>query len=101
MCILYQIFEWADIYIPSGKEPKYCYFNKYREAVELHESDDIVEIDSIENIANFLIKTTKIKTYLNILKIYLEASVPFNIIGPSGSGTRYSFTFVYLYKRKV
>lgn len=85
-----QILEWADIYIPSGKESKYCFFNKYREAVELYESDGMVEIDSIDNIANFLIKTTKIKTYLNILKIYFEESIPFNIIGPSGSGTRYS-----------
>lgn len=84
------MFEWGDIYIPSGKEPKYSCFNKYREAVELFESDGMVQIDSIENIANFLIKTTKIKTYLSILKIYLEESIPFNIIGPSGSGTRYA-----------
>lgn len=84
----FKIFEWADIYIPSGKEPKYCFFNKYREAVELYESDDMVEIDSIDNIVNYLIKTTKIKTYLNILKLYLEQCIPFNIIGPSGSGTR-------------
>lgn len=54
----------------------------------MHESDNLVEIESIENISNYLIKTTKIKTYLNILKIYLEENVPFNIIGPSGSGTR-------------
>lgn len=97
LCVLYQqIFELGDIYVPSGKESKYCFFNKYREAVELFESDGMVEIESIDNIANYLIKTTKIKTYLNILKIYLEAGIPFNIIGPSGSGTRY-FTNVETY----
>lgn len=63
-------------------------------AIELYESDDVVEIDSIENIASVLIKTTKIKTYLSILKIYLEEAIPFNVIGPSGSGTRY---YVYLF----
>lgn len=58
-------------------------------AIEQYESDDMVEIDSIENIASFLVRTTKIKTYLNILKHYLKEAIPFNIIGPSGSGTRY------------
>lgn len=74
--------------MPSNKESKYCFYNQYRDAVELFESDYSVEIDSIENIANCLIKTSKIKTYLNILKIYLECCIPFNIIGPSGSGIR-------------
>lgn len=61
----------------------------HREAVELYESDGMVQIDSIDNISNFLIKTTKIKTYLSILKCYLDEGIPFNIIGPSGSGTRF------------
>lgn len=82
------MFELADIFVPSDKEPKYCVYNKYRDAVEFVESDGSVKIDSIENIADFLIKTTKIKTYLNVLKIYLELNIPFIIIGPSGSGTR-------------
>lgn len=88
--VLIQILEWGDVYLPSGKEPKYCFFNQQRMAIELYESDDIVEIDSIENIASILIKTTKIKTYLSIVKNYLKEGIPFNIIGPSGSGTRYA-----------
>lgn len=79
--------EWADIYVPHGKEAKYCYFNEKREEVELYESDGIIQINSNDNIANLLIQTTKIKTYLSILRIYLEESIAFNIIGASGSGT--------------
>lgn len=85
------MFEWADIYVPSGKESKFCFFNKLRDAVEIYESDDIVEIETVDNVANRLIKTMKIKTYLNILKIYLEEGIPFTMIGPSGSGTRFFF----------
>lgn len=49
----------------------------------------MIEINSIDNISKCLIKTAKIKTYLNILKIYLENEIPFNIIGLSGTGIRY------------
>lgn len=54
----------------------------------MYESDQLIEVQTIDNIASCLIKTTKIKTYLNILKIYLEQCMSFNIIGQSGSGIR-------------
>lgn len=74
--------------MPSDKEAKYCYYNEHRNAVDVYESDGIVEIDALDNIANRLIKTVKIKTYLNILRTYLLHEIPFTMIGPSGSGTR-------------
>lgn len=89
MCVcVEQIFEWADAYVPSDREAKYCFYNEHRDAVDAFESDGIVEIDSLDNIANRLIKTIKIKTYLNILRTYLLQEIPFRIVGPSGSGTR-------------
>lgn len=83
-----QVFEWADVYVPSGSEAKYCSYNEHRNAVDAFESDGIVEIDALDNVANRLIKTVKIKTYLSILRTYLLQEVPFTMIGPSGSGTR-------------
>lgn len=89
-----QVFEWADVYVPSGKEVKYCFYNEHRDAVELFETDGIAEVDSLDNIANRLIKTVKIKTYLNVLRTYLLQEIPFTMIGPSGSGTRYVHSFI-------
>lgn len=92
VCLFYrQVFEWADVYVPSDKETKYCFYNEHRDAVDIFESDGIIEIDSFDNIANRLIKTVKIKTYLNILRHYLLQEIPFTIIGPSGSGTRCAY----------
>lgn len=82
-----QVFEWTDVYIPSGQQPKYCYYNEARNTVDIFESDHIIDTDSIDNIATRLIKTAKIKSYLNVLKVFLEQNVPFLMIGPSGAGT--------------
>lgn len=81
------MFEWTDVYIPSGQEPKYCFYNELRNTVDIYESDQIIDNESAENVANRLIKTAKIKSYLNVLKQLLEQNVAFLMIGPSGAGT--------------
>lgn len=69
-------------------KPKYCYFHEARDAIELHTADESIDTHTTDNIAACLIKTTKIKTYLDILSIYLDKGIPFNIIGSPGSGVR-------------
>lgn len=86
-----KVFEWADVYIPNGEEPRFCFYNKYRDAVEIFKSDDMDHTSSNEFKIDRLICTAKMKTYSNVLNILLEHNVPFVIIGPSGSGKRYVF----------
>lgn len=80
------VFEWADIYIPNGEDAKYCFFNKYRNAIEILKSDDVELNSSREFKTDRLILTAKMKTYSNVLNTLLDQSVPFIMIGPSGSG---------------
>lgn len=88
ICTYFQVFEWSDNYTRSGTKPKYCYFHDARDAIELHETDESIDTQNTDNIADSLIKTTKIKTYLDILSVYLGKGIPFNIIGSPGSGVR-------------
>lgn len=81
-------FEWSDVYVPKRKDPKFCGFNATRNAIEWFEMDEETEKASLENISSNLVKTVKIRTYLSILRAFLEKEVPFSLIGPSGSGTR-------------
>lgn len=81
-----KIFEWADIYIPNGEEPKFSFYNKYRESVETFQSDEVEVNGSVEFQTNRLIKSAKMKTYSSILITFFEQDVPFIMIGPSGSG---------------
>lgn len=83
-----QAFEWNDVYVPKGKDAKFCYFNRNRNSVEWFETDSTTENTSLDNISSNLVKTVKVKTYLEVLKTFLERNIPFSIIGPSGSGTR-------------
>lgn len=82
-----KVFEWSDIYIPNGEDSKYCFFNKFRNAVEIFKSDD-EQIVSNEFKVNRLIQTAKMKTYTNVMNTFLDQNVPFIMIGPSGSGKR-------------
>lgn len=70
-------------------DAKYCYFHAARDAIEWHQTNEPIDAQTIDSIAECLIKTTKIKTYLDILKIYLDHGIPFNIISSPGSGIRY------------
>lgn len=89
--IYLQVFEWSDNHIRSGMDGKYCYFHEARDAIELHQTNEAIDTHTIDSMAECLIKTTKIKTYLDILKIYLDNGIPFNIISSPGSGIRYIF----------
>lgn len=85
-----KVFEWADVYIPNGEEARFCFYNKFRDAVEIFKSDDMEHGPSTEFKHDRLILTAKMKTYSIVLNTLLEQNVPFVIIGPSGSGKRYS-----------
>lgn len=88
MFSLNQVCEWSDIYVPKGRDTKFCHFNKDRNAIEWFDTNDAIENSSLENIASNLVRTIKVKTYLEVLKTFLEKDIPFSLIGPSGSGTR-------------
>lgn len=80
------VFEWTDIYIPNGEDAKFCHYNKHRNAVEIFQSDDIDQNASRDFKTDRLILTAKMKTYSNVLNVLLDHSIPFIMIGPSGSG---------------
>lgn len=80
------VFEWTDIYTPNGEDAKFCSYNKHRNSVEIFKSDEIEQNVSTEFKTDRLILTAKMKTYSNVLNTLLERSIPFIMIGPSGSG---------------
>lgn len=80
------VFEWTDVYIPNGEDAKFCFYNKHRNSVEIFKSDEVELSPAKELKIDRLIQTAKMKTYANVLSSLLEHSIPFIMVGPSGSG---------------
>lgn len=78
----------TDIYVPTKSELELCFYNSFRESIEIYDTDPTPE-NSNTNLK--LIKTGHVKVYSDVLRNFLKTdeNVPFLIIGPSGSGKRF------------
>lgn len=91
------VFEWTDVYIPNGEDAKFCFYNKHRNSVEMFKSDEVGLSAAKEFKIDRLIQTAKMKTYANVLNSLLEQSVPFIMVGPSGSGKFINKTHLFVF----
>lgn len=77
------IFELCNVYISNPSKADLTYYNPERDAIEFFESDF-----AFDNSQSQLIRTDRVKSYLEVLRVFLEApcSKSFLIAGPSGCG---------------
>ncbi|XP_055916348.1 cytoplasmic dynein 2 heavy chain 1 [Eupeodes corollae] len=77
------IFELSNVYISNPSKADLTYYNPERDAIEVFESDFAFDSSQAQ-----LIRTDRVKSYLEVLRVFLEApcSKSFLIAGPSGCG---------------
>lgn len=81
------VFDLIDVLIPGRSHAEYCYYNSFRDNIEIYETNSI---QSADHSTDSLIKTAQIKIYADILKEFIKRNnMPFLMIGPPGSGKRY------------
>lgn len=82
-----KIFQFADQYVPSGRQAKFCRFDITRNGIEWPDGDDI-----ISDGGDRLVRTVKMNVYFDLVRSYFEKDVSFLLIGPSGCGKRFAET---------
>lgn len=92
--IHFQAFQWADIYVHNPSMAEYCYYNSFRGAVEVYDTDEL----STAYEENVLIKTPTVKVNSEVLRAFLRAEDRplFLLVGLSGSGKRLIDNFSFL-----
>lgn len=91
-----QVFQWADIYVHNPNVAEFCYYNSFRGAVELYDTDEL----STAYEDNILIKTPAVKVNSEVIRAFLRDNDRplFLLVGLSGSGKRLiidNFSFFY------
>lgn len=92
--IFQQVFQWADIYIHNPSVAEYCFYNNFRSAIEIYDTDELLSTNVNDSI---LIKTPAVKFNSDVLRMYLQSDEKplFLLVGLSGSGKRLT-TFLFI-----
>lgn len=80
----------TDVYVPAKSQLELCFYNSFRQTIEMYTTDT-----NTENISsnNEIIKTGHIKVYSDVIRNFLKTdeNIPFLLIGPSGAGKRFEY----------
>lgn len=82
------ILDRYNIYVSNPLQAENLFYNKFRSSVELYSTDENDESQYFGSYKPTLLKTASMKSYSDLLRNYLKHpdSIPFLIVGKSGSG---------------
>ncbi|XP_026688323.1 cytoplasmic dynein 2 heavy chain 1-like, partial [Diaphorina citri] len=76
-----QVLEWTGEFVADVSQMSLCYYNKDRDSVDIHVNESASELDH-----GGLILTAQVKASIDVIMPWIQASVPFIMQGPHGSG---------------
>ncbi|KAI5737300.1 hypothetical protein M8J76_012015 [Diaphorina citri] len=76
-----QVLEWTGEFVADVSQMSLCYYNEDRDSVDIHVNESGSELDH-----GGLILTAQVKASIDVIMPWIQASVPFIMQGPHGSG---------------